>query len=312
MTKNATRLDAAESVFYKRQLEHIEATVYSEKLTPRKSRQLIPTQGGIPDWANVYTWRETQGFGSAAWLAAQATSMPEVNVSGSETSRVIKPLGVQWSHDMFEIKRAAALGMPLDASKAIEGRRAIERMIDDTLALGAPAHGLEGILTLTGTTSFTPSTKGLGGLTWGTMAAQNATGDEMVGDLLGFVDKLYVANGETFDKFVICLPTAQYSYAASKRIGDGSDVTALQFAKMNSDHIEDIVSWNQCATAGGGGTDRMLGFVRSSEVVAGLVPMEFSVMAPERNGMLYRTQAVASCGGVVARYPSAVGYGDGI
>jgi len=308
---NESRLDAAESVWFKRQLEFIDKTMNETIFPDNLARQYIPTQPGVPEWANVYTWHMFTKFGQAKLISNNSDDLPRADATGQEASKIIKDLGDSYGWTLREIKRAAATGTPLDSMKSMAARFAIDTKMDDILANGSTAHGLEGLLSLTGANTFTPKTKSAGGLTWAV-----ATADEMAADLFGIVSKavsdLKMSGGTVFQRYTILLPIEQYALAAQKRMGDGSDTTVLKFCLNNSPWIEAIEPWHHCDAAGGGGTDRMVAYPRNPLVVAAIVPQEFTALSPELRNLEYVVNCIASTGGVVCRYPVAVLYGDGI
>lgn len=308
---NEQRLDAAESVFFKRQLESIDQRLYGEVYPENLARQLIPTISGVDPDAPVYTWRMVKQFGQAAIVADMSESVPRSDVSGEEQSQTIKTLASSFGWSIDEIRYAARTNTPLDAMKAMSARHTIDTLMDQVLATGNTAANLKGILNLSNTTSYSPVVKSGGGLTWA-----NATPDEIATDMFGIVSKIIdvmkASGGPMFQRFRLAVPVAQFTLISQKRMGDGSDSTILNFVKGNSPYIESISAWHRCATAGGGGTDRLLAFPPSEEVVGALVPLEFTTMPPQQENLTYKVIARAKTGGVVSRYPLAVGYGDGI
>lgn len=308
---NALRLDASESVWFKRQLEFVDKTMYETIYPENVARLLIPTQQGIPDWARVYTWRMFSKFGGAKIIASNADDLPRSDASGAEESKIIKPVGASHGWDIFEIKQAAATGMPLDALRASASRFSIETEVDRILALGDSKHNLDGLLSLSGTQTQAPGSKTGGGLTWA-----NATPAEMAADIaLGIakvVGAMQGAGGPIFRKFVITIPYAQYLLIAQNKFSSSSDVTILRWLTESNPFIEEIVPWHHCAGAGSGGTDRMAIYPRNPLVIAGIVPMEFTTEPPEKRNLEYVVNCIATCGGVVVRYSVAVCYVDGI
>ncbi len=305
-----TRLDAVESVFFKRQLEAIDSKVYETKYPQYKSRSLLPTVQGVAETDRVYTYRLMDTVGKAKFVGQAADDLPRADAFGTESSQNIKEIAAAYGYSISEIKAAARNGTPLDALKAMGARRALEEKIDSILALGDSTVGLKGLLGLSSTTTYTPSTKSAGGLTWGTMAAPNATGEEVAMDIMGAASKIVDATKGAFTRFKIVLPIEQYNYAAQKRMGDGSDVTALKFALGTSPYIESVEPWFRCDNAVSGTTDRMCVYPMDPEVVGALVPQEIQFHAPQLRNLEYVVPATASVGGVVCRYPVAVCYMD--
>ena len=304
-------LDASESVFFKRQLEFVDRQMYEVVFPENKARQLVPTQQGIPDWARVYTWRMFSKVGRAKIIANTADDIPRADATGEEDSKIIKPIAASHGWDIFEIKGAAATGTPLDAMKAAASRFAIETEMDRILALGDAAHNLDGLLALTGTVTRTPDAKTGGGTTWAA-----ATPKEMAADVTGLIQKIITtmkgSGGPVFQRFVVTIPYDQYGLIAQTQFSSSSDVTVLTWLLANSPWLEAIEPWQHCAGAGAGTTDRMCAYPRNPLVLSGIVPMEYTTEPPEKRNLEYVVNALATCGGVVARYPVSIGYSDGI
>jgi hypothetical protein len=311
MGENNLRLDAAESVWFKRQLEFIDQTVYNEIFPENRARTLIPTAQNIPDWAKSYTWRMFTQYGKAKIVANMADDIPRADVTATEESKIIKPCASSYGWDIFEIKASSKSGVDLDVLKAYAARFAIETEIDEILAVGNTAHNLQGLFTLTGTTSFTVPT-GLSGLkTWA-----SKTPDEIAADIAGIIGAVRTAmkgaGGPMFQKFTVIVPETQYTLIATKRMGDGSGQTVLKFILESNPWIGSIEPWYRATGAGSGATDRMVVYPKTPMVLAGIVPMEYTTLPPEQRNLEYVVNAIATVGGVVARYPVAIAYGDGI
>jgi hypothetical protein len=254
-------------------------------------------------------------FGKATIVGDMADDVLRSDVAGEEQSQLIKMLASSYAWDIDEIKFAARVGTPLDSLKAMSARRAVDTLMDEILATGTmdgtAVPGLLGLLNQSSTSDFTPVTKSGGGLTWA-----NATGDEMAADVFGLVAKIMgamkMSGGPVFQSFRIALPIEQYLLAAQKRMGDGSDTTVLNFIQQNSSFVESINPWSRCDGAGAGGLDRMVAFPPSQEVLGAIVPLEFTTLAPQQVNFTYKILARAKTGGVICRYPVAMGYSDGI
>ncbi len=308
---NAVRLDASETVWFKRQLEAVDRQQYDVVFPENKARELIPTQQGIPDWARVYTWRMFTKVGRAKIIGNKADDIPRSDATGAEDSKVIKPVASSYGYDIFEIKAAAATGTPLDAMRAASTRHSIETEVDEILAIGNTEHNLEGLLSLSGTQTSPAATKTGGGTNW-----VNGTPKEIQADIRAAINKIIDANkgagGPQFRRFVIVVPEAQYGHIAQEQFSAASDTTILRWLLDNNPFIEDIIPWHRCSGAGGGATDRMIVYPRNPLVVAGIVPMEVAFQEAEKRGLEYIIDGISTCGGVVCRYPFVICYCDGV
>jgi hypothetical protein len=309
------RLDAAESVWFKRELEFVDETQYQTIYEENLARQLIPTQSNVPDWASVFTTREFSKFGKAKIVANMADDIPRVDVSGKETPKIIKPIADAYGWDIFEIKRSIAQGTHLDAMKAAAARYAIETEVDRILSLGDTEYNLSGILALDTEASITPIvaiTKTGGGTNW----SVGALPTEIAGDVFKLIGetvrKLKGAGGAMFRRFRVVMPDDNYLLISQRGMNDTTGRTILEFL-LKSPYIESINPWHRTVGAAANGVDdRIAIFPPNPVVVAGIVPMEFTPQEPEKRNLEYVIDCVGTCGGVVARYPVAVGYIDAI
>lgn len=300
------RLDAGESVFFLRQLESIDQEVYTKLYPAFMARQLIPPETGIPDWANVRTYRQYDRQGVAQLISDMSDDLPLVDLTGAEFTSLIKKIGDGYRYSIDELKAAQATGMPLDAERAVVAREEAERAVDQILAKGTmplangtnlTVPGVLGLTNQTGTTAFTAGTKALGGTTWGTLAAPNATGDEVAADLMGVCNNLFETTKQIWSKFRILLNPAQFDYASQKRLGSVSDTTALAFARGNCPYIEGVYPWYQIPS----GT--MVVFAPDRRVVAAVVNQEYQTLPPQTRGFGWVVPGSIKCGGVISRYP---------
>ncbi len=317
MTKlfNLSRLDAAQNVFFARDLESIDPREYLSMIPGRLARRYIPALEGVPAYANVYTYRMFTMKGRTKAGSKHGNDSPRVSLTGEETPRKIIQLENHYSWTTREIEQAAATGAPLDRLTVLAAMSATEQKIDQMLAVGDAAHGITGLLNDSAVEDdiLSPTTK-TGGPTW--LTAGN-TGDQVLADLnkitLSLVDQLKQTDAPGFQKFTILVPTAQYAYLATTPRATVSDTTLLQFALRNNPWVEAIEPWAACDARGAGGSsDRMVAYARNPMCLGALVPEEFRAHAPQERGLEVYVPTTASCGGTVIRYPVGVKYMDGI
>ncbi len=304
------RFDAVQTSFLAEQLVAHDTNVYSLKTPEFLARDFIPTLKGIPSWAGVYLYTQLEEVGGAKFIAEMADDLPSVDVIRDQATKVIKPIGASYYWDVFELERAAATGQSLESAKSEAARRKIDYLIDYTLVFGAATHGLDGLMTISNTTSFTATTKSGGGLTWGDGAGgANATGREMVADVYGAISASVAAQkqatGIAFQKFTVLMPIEQYNLLASTPMGDGLNVTALGLLTADP-RIEDIQPWYHLDGAASGPLDVMIVYPKHEEVVGAIIPKEFTVLPAQARGLRIVHPCLAATGGVVSKNPYAI------
>lgn len=315
MRTNLSRLDSNQNIYFSRQLEAIDTRSYETLVAGMLARRYIPLIEGIPEWANSYTYRMYEHAGYAKIIGPNANDLPRVSVTAKEVSRLIKQIGVSYGWTVREIAQASATGAPLDEMTVQAARSAVARQIDDLLAVGSTAHGIQGLATIPDVTPSTAGSKTGGGTTW---LGAGATGDEILLDIATGISnirsRLKQAGDQipAFAKFTVLLPSLQYAKLATKARTSTSDTTLLKYALMNNPWIESIEEWDKLDGAGASNVDRMIIFPRDPMWGGAIIPQEFSALPPQEEGLNIVVPATASCGGVIVRYPVAMEYVDGV
>lgn len=302
-----TRLDAAESMHLKRELEYVDAETYRNIYAALQARDFVPTKPGIPEWARVHTWREMDEFGKAKIVSNAADDLPRSNVSRTESSKTIKTVGMSYGYDWEELAASAAMGTRLDTEEANAAAFAVDSEMDEILSYGNTTYGLDGVLTIGGTTAFTPGDKAGGGKLWGSLTAPNATGAEVAADLMGIAQKGHETSKGRVLKFRLVLPIEQYGYASQVKISAFSDTTALEFAMSKSPFISSITPWWRCDAGSSGGKltiDTMMAMPEGlPAALQGIIPMERRSLPAMQKNLSWVVPLIAKNGGVVSKYP---------
>ncbi len=313
------RLDAGETDTFLQELVEIDKTAYMRRFPALIARQIIPTFISVGDWAASYEWREWTPNGKAKFINNSSDDLPLVDVTGKANSQIIKDLGLGYSYTLKEVKRFTKTGVPLDAMRAQTARQGTEQLIDLTLARNNAAEGLFGVLGLDSTSItaanrvalVTPSVKAATGTAfWGTLLAPKATGREMANDILGMAAQVVDDSNGIFTQVNIVMPISQYNVANETQINALATTTAMETI-LKSELIASVRPWYQCKGAGAGGVDRIAAFPSDPQVLGGIVSLEWTPQAPQQKGFSFVINAMASCGGVVCRYPLGLRYMDG-
>lgn len=315
----ALTLDASESSWLARDLEYIDKQVYMQPYVEGQAMELIPSKQDIPAWAKVHTWRESDGVAKAKVITSMGRDFPRSDVFRREQTRTIQMVGDSYGYDWDEMQAAAAQpDTHLDLDRAQFCRYAAEEARDQILSYGAPAFGLEGLITGTfggGTRTYVLADKAKGGKTWGTLTAPNATGREVAYDLMGFAQDV-VDNAKGFIRKVdIVLPIEAYGYAANKEMSATDNTKALT-AALASSYISSITPWYRCKAADSNGfiaNDTMVAYPKNPQFLAGINPMPYTIFPAVQEGLEWVIRAALKTGGVICRYPylisRAVGFG---
>lgn len=306
------RSDANETMFLARQLEEIRAKTYDIKRAPLKGLTFVPVDTSVSPGAETVTYRQYEALGFAKMIADYAKDWPTSNAIAREFTSKVKGLGSSYEYSFQEMRAAQFSGVPLAQAKANAARTAIEQEHDDLIQTGNTDQGLLGLLNQSNTTTFSVPNGASGTATWATK-----TPDEIVADMHDIVNGIAIANKDRADMVAtaLLLPLTQYTLVASRRMGDGSDVTILQHFLATNPYFANgmgtVSSWHVLATAGSGGT-RMVAYRKDPDCLQYIAPVVFEQFAPQVEGGVTKTLCHGRSGGVVVYYPTTISYGDGI
>jgi hypothetical protein len=305
--KSPLRLDAAESAFFTRQLEYIKAKSYDEKLAPLNYAQFLPVSGEAPLGATNITWRSYKGFGLAKIISDYAKDFPRTDIGGEEHSIKLKDIGVSFGYSIQEIRRAQFGGLDLEQRKANNARRAVEQKINSLAWVGDATHGIQGFIKYPGTTEYTvPATGTSTTKTWSTKTAA-----QILTDLNGIKNAVYIGTNGVEMIDTILLPMAQFDLIKNTLIGTSSDTTVYEFFVRNNPGIT-IAAVRELDGAGTAGADMFIAYKNDSDHLSFELPLAFEQFEAEREGMEYTIPCHAICAGTLVYYPQSISWGEGI
>lgn len=304
--KDAFRLDAPESAFFKRQLEYVKARTYDIKYKDLKATLFIPVSSEAPSGATEITYRQYTKYGLAKIIADYAHDFPRVELLGEEFSVKIKDLGASYDYNIKEIRKAMLAGVDITSKKAAIARRAIEELINKLAWFGDTTHNVQGLLNYPGITEFTIPATGTGASKlWSTK-----TPDQILVDLNGIRDAITVPTAGKEMPTRLLLPLAKLNLLKNTRVGSTSDKTIYQFWTENNPGI--ALDWLQELEGyGAGGTDRMIAYPQDDMHLTLEIPVLFEQLEEQHEGMTYVIPVHAECAGVIVYYPQSVAFADG-
>lgn len=303
--KSQYHLDAAESVFFARELEHIYARTYDILYPELKAAMLIPMISEAGSGAENVTYRQWDRVGRAKIMKPGATDAPRVDVHTNEFTRPVRVPMASYGYTLLEIRKSARHNKALDARKAAAARRAVAEVIDYVAAFGSPEDGIaDGFLNSAAVTADT-----ITATAWDNPAT---TSEDIIAD----VQKVWT-NMSTDTKGVekpntLLVPDAQYAIIATKPRSTVSDTTVLAFLLANFPGLTAIEPWYRLVGIGGGSTDRAVLYNRSEEKVSQEVPNPFEQLPVFQRGMNFEVECFGETAGTQLAYPRSVRYLDGV
>ena len=96
------RVDADETHFLARQLEHVRAQTYDILFPELRARQFIPVDTSVDAAAKTVTYRTWEMFGAAAIIANYADDSPRVDRLVRETTGRVRGIGATVDFDAIQ------------------------------------------------------------------------------------------------------------------------------------------------------------------------------------------------------------------
>jgi len=299
-------LDAAENVFFQRQLEEIAAESFDVKYAELKGRKFLPTKQ-LAAGAETYTYRQYDWRAKPAPMIDMADDLPLANTKGTEFSFSLRSFGLAFSYSLDEIQAAMKGGRPLERERAYATRQGLAQYLDDVCATGDSTFGLKGLLNIASTATYTVPADGTGSSKlWTTK-----TPDQILRDMNGMISQVITDTKEVESPKRLVLPTAALQYISNTARSSTSDTTILEFFKGTRTDVE-VVGWERNSAAGGSSDGRMVAYDPKLQNLHLLMSIEYEQLAPQQKNFVYVVNARLKTGGVVAPYPKSVIYGDGI
>lgn len=299
------RVDASDTAFLTRQIEHVRSKIYEVKTPELKALQFVPMATDVPAWASHVVQVAYDDAGRARIVQNAADDFPRVDVVASESAFKIVSLGAAYGWDLAAMQQALATGVPLADRKGRTCRRVIATGIDEITATGK----LDTVGQTFGMVGFINSAD----VDIVTMASAGQWDDEPADVIIADVGKLISAvsqdTNEIFSCTQVLFAPALFDFIAQRPRSTTSDTTILEFLKRTNPGVS-FDKWNRLKNAGASSKHRMVAYAKTPEVVEAVVPVDFTQLAPQVRNLETLVLCYARAGGCRFHHPKAVKYGD--
>ncbi len=315
MTKKFENMDANESIYFARELEHVKArtydVVYPEIMYPR----VFPISSEVSPAAKTITYRQYDMVGHAKLIHNYANDLPVANVKGKEFTSQVYSEGISYGYSIQDIRESQMAGKGLETRLAASARRAVELLTNDLAFFGDPATSLQPFLNNDNVNYYTVKADGTGS----SKLWKDKTPDLIVRDIGEASTLVRTVSKATEVVNTLLLADAEYGHIATTRMGDGSDVTILDFVLRTNPWISTIMPCYEldgaCAGTNAGadaGSSIGLMYNNSADKLTLEIPQPFEQFAPQEKALYYEIACHARIGGVLIYYPKSIVQLNGI
>lgn len=301
--------------FMVNQASKIEAAVYRTQYPEIQYPLLVPVDSTGPDWIKSITFFSMDWVGQADWFHHMSTDMRLADISRQKFEQGVEMAAIGYRYTLEEVGQSMMMGMPLTTERASAALRAYEDFVERIAISGDTVKNWQGLINNTGVTrADVPDSAGPGGTDWA-----SKTPDEIVTDINTALSGIYVGTNTVEMANTVLLPIAQFNYIANTRMNVALDMTILQWIQQYNVYTATtgqpllIRAIRALDNAGNTGTDRMVVYNRSPDVVKIHIPMPHRFMPVWQTGPLtFDVPGIFRLGGTEIRRPAAVRYSDGI
>ena len=300
------RLDANESIFFARELEHVKAQTYDVKYPELTATRVIPVSTSAGPGAESITYQQYDAVGFAKIIANYATDLPRVDNVGKEFTSKVKSIGVSYGYSVQNIRAARTAGKPLEQRKANAARRANDQEVNRIAYFGDTKHGLVGFIAHPNITSYTLPNDGVDASSAASTKFKDKTPDKVLRDLNGMVSRmLTLTQGvETPDTMLLDFDT--HSDLSTRPRSSTSDTTILEFFLKNSPYIKNVEVIPELAGAGTNSTNVCVMYKKSLDKLSLEIPQPFEQFPPQAEGLEFVVPCHSRIGGVIVYFPLSI------
>jgi len=298
-------LDAAQNVFFQRELEHIIPEMFEKEFALINARRIFPIDRSAGGAVKSITWRQFNKFGQAQIIADYGDDINLVNVDGEEFTTPVRGLAVGAQWNIQEIREAQRENRPLDRMYSDAARETMLRTENASTFSGDAAFGLQGLASAgTGIPQAAVPT--------GAWLTPATAADDILSDLNFVPNTIVETTGDVEIPDTMIMPTRHYNVISNRPRSTTSDTTILQFFLKNNPFINEVIPVREMDTAFGGTGPVCMAYKRDPSKIRMQVPMDIEQFAPQESGMTVRVIWHMRIGGLTVHKPGSLLIGTGI
>ena len=301
MSRTYFKLDADESIFFSRQLEHTKSKTFDKKFTNLKVRSIIPVSFEAGPGADTIKYEQFDQVGMAKIVRDYAKDFRAADVVAKEFRSPVKSLGSAYQYSVQDVRAAKMAGKSLEQRKANAAKRAIMQSENQIGYFGDADHNLGGMLN-------NPNVPIVGLPNAGAWAG--LTPAQILANLNANANNAITVSKGVETPNTMLLPTSEYSLIASTPRSDNSDTTILKYFVMNNPFVESVDWLEELSDAGVASVPRIVSYRRDPDWLTLEIPQDFEQFPVQEEGLAFKVPVHERIGGTLIYYPLAMAYSD--
>ena len=288
-------------------LSNVQRRVYEVEYPQYNAVNIFPVTSEARSFDQYYVWELMDFVGKAKIVSDYADDLPSVDAVAAVNTTPIFTLGDSYHYSVLELDAAINLNRPLQQSKGIAARRAIDALVNDLTIYGDDFYNIKGLLTNDSIPEVAPIV-GVGGSTlWSAKTAQ-----EILTDLNNLV-QFIITNSKNVERpNRIALSNNSYGILQNTLTTAVGGVSVLEFFRSTHPYIEDIIPMWELDGAGPGGTNMAIAFNNDPTKLSIEMPEIFRQLEPQQRNLTYYTLCYSRFAGLIVRYPASMSIMKGI
>lgn len=301
-------LDAAETLFFKRQLEYIYPNTFDVLRPALKARTVLPVNSEVPSWAKTHTYYVLDRVGTAKTIANYATDLPTIELLGKEVTATVFDYGASYVYNIKEIKYAQKNNVNIDAKKAEYTALAIAEKENKFAFFGDASLGMVGLLNHPNIpTSSVPNGASASPL-W-----TNKTPDEILKDMNDIVTAIIADTKQVETPDTLLIPVSRWRYIKSTKVSALDSTSILQSFLANNPEISEVMPLIELEDMPANpGLKAMIAYKKDPRKLEMVVPQEFTQEPPQLENLAFKVPCYASYGGLNVYFPLSLRIAIGI
>jgi len=275
--------------YFSRQLEFVLAEVLMTPKAPLSGFMLFPVDTSLPEGAETYVQRIEDSYGEARIGGSYADDPPTSDVSKLEYSMAISPIFTGFSYSVQDIAAGIMAGSSLATDRAAAAMEADRQKHNDVMFGGNVSTGQLGLHTH-------PTIPRV------VEAARPTTAAGWAALLNDGVSRIRVRTKTLATGLTVLVSTSIFETVSKLNMGNGTDLTVLEYVKRNNPHVTDIIEVYEQGGAGAGGAD-LVSFVPINPMYLQYRARLWRPMPVQVRNYVYSTPCLSRTGGMHIKMP---------